>query len=267
MGLDEELKLLAELSAEAIELLSKFSVPLYMLRGDIPFQFGTGFFVKNNENYYLVSAAHVFDSAKDKQVFYYTEGKKVYMLYDNILLPVKSEANRSTDLIDVAVTKITDNTPPYPYYKKLAVDIKLLKPNNLPRSNKMYIIGGFPASQTSVKKLTNSVSPKFNSMMLPSIPKEDYGKHKLNINDHIAMEINLKKTHSIATKQHRNFPNPDGMSGCIIAVLTDVNNNTEDSSFAIVGVFTTYRKRDKLLFGTDVSYVIDFINEYERLSL
>ena len=56
------------------------------------------------------------------------------------------------------------------------------------------------------------------------------------------------------------------MSGSPIAVFFE-NDLECDGTNAIVGVATSYRKRDKLMFGTDIAHVISAIKEYEESSL
>ncbi len=53
---DQEFQKLIDSS---IEILTNFSVPLYLDINSKPIQYGTGFFVKKEGDFYLVSAAHV----------------------------------------------------------------------------------------------------------------------------------------------------------------------------------------------------------------
>ncbi len=55
----------------------------------------------------------------------------------------------------------------------------------------------------------------------------------------------------------KNFSHPSGMSGSPLIALYDENGDND--FFPVVGVFTSYRKRQRIAFGTDVQYVIDAI--------
>ena len=114
MNRDSE-RSLPEVVAEAIELLTKFSIPLYVNdQYRRPVLFGTGFFVRAADNHFLVSAAHVLDVARTQRVFFYATPNKLRALTGRVLttgLPDK----RDDDLLDIGVMKLSgEAAPPYP---------------------------------------------------------------------------------------------------------------------------------------------------------
>lgn len=246
---------------EATNLLAKFVVPLYEedKRGR-PSLNGSGFFVKAGEDIFLVSAAHVLETLKTKNLFYYIAPGITRKLTGKLLLN-PWQGDREYDPIDVGVLKLAgEGLPPYPKVDKFTVDISYLQPAFLPREEKDYMIIGFPASRNGVNPIAREVASVVYAYHNYSIKGPDYCKHGLKADTHVALPLDLKVAFD-SKGTHRHFPRPQGMSGSPIWVLFDENASAEERVFPLVGVGTKYRKKERLLVGTDIGFVLDMINE------
>lgn len=243
---------------KAIEILANFSIPLYQTYNNLPRLLGTGFFVRKNSDCYLVSAAHVLDAAKKNEVFYYIKPNVIRFLTGQ-LLRSKGEENRLNDLIDIGVLKLSqDNLPPYPEVNKFAMDISYLKPHYLPRIGKNYAVLGYPETKSYIDSLNKGIAVSLYAYHNYSISESEYINHGLDTYTHVAITLDLRKCFN-TDGARRHFPKPKGMSGSPIVVLYD-DEGENARVFPVVAVATSYRKENKLLFGTDVAYVLDAIN-------
>ena len=60
---------LTDVIAKSVEVLTKFSIPLYQNDKGRPSLHGTGFFVSVDGNHFLISAAHVLDTAMTRGLY------------------------------------------------------------------------------------------------------------------------------------------------------------------------------------------------------
>lgn len=250
---------LAKLFEETGNLLTKFVIPLYEEdRKGRPSLHGTGFFVKSKNHHFLVSAGHVLETLKNRPLFYYSARNTLRKLAGQLILNPWT-GDRDKDPIDVGIIKLSsESVPPYPDVEKFSMDITYLKPNRLPRKDKIYSIVGFPASKSGVNPEAKEVKVEAYSYRNHSIDDVDYASHNLDPAIHIAIPLNLKIGFDLEGK-HRNFPKPQGMSGSPIWCLFDEAGINDARVFPVIAVGTKYRKAEKLLIGTDIAVVADMI--------
>ena len=246
-----------ELLDEAINILSRFVVPLYRDEGGRPSQFGSGFFVRSGSSQFLVSAAHVLELGAS--LFYYIEPNVTAKLSGERRMS-RWNGDRERDPVDVGVLKLKDSVPPYPKVNKCAVDVSYLHPRMLPRADKVYSIIGFPATQSKVNRIAMEVSTTVYAYRNRSIPDAEYANFNASPTTHIILPMDLRKGVD-SNRQRRTFPKPQGMSGSPIFVLLEEWLAVESRSFPIVAIGTKYRKAKKILIGTDVDIAVAMINE------
>ncbi len=246
-----------DLIDSSIEILTNFSVPLYLDIKSRPTLCGTGFFVKKDGNFYLVSAAHVLDESLNHGLYYYTNTNVVRRLSGR-LVRSKPKDKRSNDHIDIGVVKMTgDMMPPYLDVQKYAMDYSYLTPAYIPRSNKHYSFIGFPATKSKVVNSDKSVRTTAYAYKSDSIPDSEYSTYGVNENTHIVLPLDLKKCDDL-NGQNVYFPKPQGMSGSPVVVLYEAEDGGS-RTFPVVAVAIEYRKSDKVVIATDVKYVIEAI--------
>jgi hypothetical protein len=252
---------LPALCDRAADLLLSFSLPLYLTERGRPWLCGTGFIVRATSGYFLVSAAHVLDEAKEKGLFFYSAPQTPRFVRGPVLRS-SDKRNRKIDPFDLAVVRLVDGAmPPYPAVEKHAVDISWLHPHRHPRSNRMYLIIGFPQSKSNALPGTKEVRVTAYKYRHRSIDDEDYIKLGLDSETQLAMKLDLKVGYN-PDGTHRNFPRPQGMSGApIFELYEDGEAGADASVFPLVAVGIEYRERHRILVGTDVEVALDMINK------
>ncbi len=245
--------------AEAIDLLSCFSIPLYIDERGRPSHVGTGFFVNSGANCFLVSAAHVFDiAAKSDMYFYSTPNQKRHL--DGHMLRSKAPLGRKRDVVDVGILRLGHaGRPPFPQVQKFAMDISYLKPSYVPRSGKGYVVIGFPCTKNGFRIHKSDVLAVPYAYRSQSISDEEYPSHGVSNNTHVVLPLDLKKVFG-PNNQPIQFPKPQGMSGAPVTVLHG-DSIDESRVFPVTAVAIEYRSKEKMLIATDVSYVIDAIRK------
>ena len=244
---------------EALETLAAFAIPLYQLdENRRPRLHGTSFIVKRGDSHFLVSAAHVLDDAEAKGLFYYITPQITRKLSGRLFL-WPSRGDRNKDVIDVGVLRLTrESPPPYPAVKKFAMLPEYLVPSYLPRALRSYAFIGFPETKSKTSGYRRTVMAAPYAFRCAPIQDEEYSRLGLDPMSHVALTLDLKEGYD-ASGNRIAFPKPQGMSGAPIVVLYNNDGSSDSRVFPVVAVATTYRSRDKVVFGTDVSYIIDAI--------
>lgn len=255
----ESPKLIALLD-EATDVLTSFVVPLYYEDNNgRPSLFGSGFFVRDGVDHFLVSAAHVLEMLRTSPLFYYITPTTTRKLSGQLRLN-RWVGDREHDPIDIGVLKLTESVPPYPEVKKFAMDISYLCPRLLPRDDKIYAIVGFPASRSKVNILTKEVTAAAYAYRSRAASDQEYLMYEVSPETHIVLPLNLKQG-ADSNGYHRNFPTPKGMSGSPIWVLLEEQDVADRPVFPVVAVATKYRKTKRALLGTDIEVAVRMIRE------
>jgi hypothetical protein len=252
---------LPEIIDEAAAVLAKFVVPVYESDSRLrPSLLGSGFFVRAGERHFLISAGHVLETLKARQLFYYVSPGITRKLSGRLLLN-SWQGDRENDPIDVGVLWLSDEElPPYPEIDKFAIDVSYLRPALLPRSGRNYIIVGFPASRSEVNPVAREVAVTAYGYRSHSIEDSAYSKYGLTPGANLVLPLDLEVGFDSSGK-HRNFPRPQGMSGSPVWVLYDEDGRDDSRVIPIVAVGTKYRKNERLLVGTDIAVALDMIND------
>jgi hypothetical protein len=245
--------------------LARHILPLFAeetLSGE-PRLVGSGFLISSGTNSYLVSAAHVFDELKDgHELFYYIEPSIKRKLSGSLRLTKVSDGkDRKTDRLDVGVLKLEGpSLPPYPAVEKYPLEIGALLPNAMPREGKQYLLVGFPASKSRVKRVAREVVSELYSYINITVPFSKYADLDVSPQSHIVLGFDRKRTIG-SDGQIRAFPEPSGISGSPLWLLHDENGVNDPAQTTIVGVAIEYHKNHHAIVATDIDVVLKFISE------
>lgn len=253
---DERLNVLLD---QVTDLLTSFVVPLYRLINKKPVSFGSGFFVRKAEDHFLISAAHVLELLPQEPLYYYFAPGQMRKLSGRLALS-RWTGDREQDPIDVGVLRLKDRPPPYPDVGKLAMEISYLRSSLLPRFGRVYALIGFPASKSKVNRVAREVTAACFAIRTRSVDDAVYVDHNASPAKNIVLSLDLEDCVDVDGR-HRNFPKPQGMSGGPIWVLMDEPHSTTSRVFPVVAIGTKYRKRNKVLIGTDIGIALRMINE------
>jgi hypothetical protein len=239
---------------------SKYVVPIYIRENGVLKHEGTGFLVNSGENDYLISAAHIFRQCVKKELLFITGNGKGCLIQFNAMIINRETEN---DLYDIGVMGLLNNKPPYKAVGKESINICKLLPNCKPKWAKEFGVIGFPETKSYSNNVDKSVSVKLYRYRANSVGEEQYKNVGITSEHHIALHFDRKKCineDGIASI----FPKPIGLSGAPIVLLHDNSNPDQDQEPYIVGVATTYKGKEKLIYGADISIAIHFIKELDE---
>lgn len=246
------------LDDQIVDLLIKFSIPLYVDYEDVPTQIGTGFIVHSEQEFFLVSAAHVLDDALTHGMYFYCSPNLKRHLKGK-LVHSKVTPDRTQDSIDVGVLRLSDGPfPPYEEVDKFAMDISYLKPKYVPRESKQYLIIGYPSTKSKVSRTAPFVSVAPYALTTNSAEPEEYRKHELPEETHILLKLDVKNAFDAKSGRHMHFPKPQGISGAPVIVSYDDNEGSR--VFPVVGVAIEHRATARIIVATDVRFVLEAID-------
>lgn len=245
-------------------ILSHHLVPLYAATSSgKPELVGSSFLVSSGVNFYLVSAAHVFDKlTTGHELFFYIAPKVIRKLSGNLrLTKMPLGKDRKADRLDVGVLKLEGPAlPPYPKIQKYPLPISAFMTNALPREGKQYLLVGFPGSKNRTNPTARELKSKQYSFRNISAPISKYSELGVNPESHIALSFDVKNTVR-PDREIRAFPDPAGMSGAPIWLLYDKNGPNDPLQTPVVGIAIEHHKKERVIVATDINIVFKLINE------
>jgi hypothetical protein len=205
----------------------------------------------------------VLETLPERPLFYYVTPNLTRRLSGKVLLN-PWQGDRERDPIDVGILDLCgEGLPPYPQVNKFSLDASHLRPTLLPRSGRRYMVLGFPASKSKANPKNREMAATLYGFHSDSIEDNRYSEHGVSSETSVALPLDLEVGFD-STGNHRNFPNPQGMSGSPIWVLYNEDPGDDLGKLQIVAVATKYRKNRGLVIGTDISVILEMISDYLR---
>lgn len=258
---DEELRQSAETLAES---LLRCVVPIFCDgKSGKPILQGTGFLIEDAKNSYLISAAHVFDLLKsNRDLFFYVGTKHIRKLAGSLRLTIPpNESDRGADRLDIGVLRLEGEAlPPYPEINKQALPITALMESAQPRTEKQYLVTGFPGSQSRLNPISKQFKSKPYGNWMQSVSEKTYVQVGCSPDHHIVMRFDQHKVFG-KVGAAQSFPNPEGMSGSPVWLLYNDLGANDPNQTPIVGVFIEYHRHEKLVVATDIRVALDIIRD------
>lgn len=213
-------------------------------------QFATGIFVKNDMGYFLYTAAHVTDDIENGKFLVpaggYLQELDGYFAYVDLL----PESIRRDDHIDIAYFKLSSLmvSQLLHYFKPATAGLntKLIE-NSFELS--VCSIAGYPASRGKKnKEIFSSEIYSFTGMVAdPDV----YEAYELDPVSNIILNFNKKNAVNPENGEKFNIPSMKGVSGGGIFAWPENFSGIPDwSERKLVGIFHTYKEREKLIIGT-----------------
>ena len=235
---------------EACEVLSRLVVPLYIDVNEKPALVGTAFFVTYEDQTLLVSAAHVLDVLRTSNLYYYIEPAVKQRVLGRVL-QTKYEGPRGKDPIDLGVVRLLPGLqPPYAAVQKFPMTAEYLDYWDAPSKGKRYVLIGFPASRSTLRRHPSQVIVKPYAY-LAWIAESKVGAPSGTNPAQLALHFDKKRCHDLSGKATQ-FPKPHGLSGSPIFELYDEDSTTASRIFQVAGIVTTWGKQNHEIIGTRV---------------
>ena len=236
---------------KSINYFTNFIVPLYVEQRGKPILLGTGFFVELPSGLALVSAAHVLKDVSERNPLY------VYRGSNDVVQVTGKRFLSDIEGIDLGFVLTEGIDLPWETTAKFACKLEYLQPVRTPRASRRYAIAGYPETKNRANPARKTIDAVVHAYHAHSIEDNEYINYGLDPNVNIALPLDLKKGID-PDGNNRTFPKPQGMSGAPIWELFDEGDHADNPrTFPIVGVATTYLRKSKIVYGTDIGPLIE----------
>lgn len=163
--------------------LLRHVVPLFSIPpGKRPSLVGTALLVSHAQRSYLVSARHVIERVRDPgSLYHYVERRQLARLFGHILHTAPEPGAIAPERFDLAVVRLLQEAaPPYPSLGKSALPSRFLAASTLPRSNKEYLVTGFPKSKSRANPVTKRLLSEPSAFRVESASVDAYQSMQLS---------------------------------------------------------------------------------------
>lgn len=239
--------------------LSRHIVPLFTLVKRKSTSVGTGFFLKDGTDHYLVSAAHVFDKVLENfPLFYFSDVRTMRIVRGYVRQTLSAiPKDRHNDRLDIGIVHLTE--PLLPPYQSLGIEslsVSNLAHHALPRFGKQYILTGYPASKCNRNPVTKRVESRALAFSANSVPQATYDQVGLSTKTHIVIPFDPKRVADEHGKP-ASIAKPTGLSGSPLWMIEYVP--TSYLTARLVGVMIEHRKPQRVLVATDASVILGLL--------
>jgi hypothetical protein len=217
--------------------IHKFVIPIYKIKESKIKLLGTGFYLKVESKFFIITAEHVLSETYD--VFYADSMEH--------LSTIPYKYYKKQENIDLGLYYLKEQLKNFYVPFELDITKKTLDKNK-------YFLLGYPGTKSVY------YNNKMHSALKTFITTKDFNP-KIDVKEfELALSFTRQKTY-IGTNERQRFPLPYGMSGGpVFTYQIDGNNLT----YSLFGILTRYDvEHDKTLIATR----IEFINELIRRAL
>lgn len=250
-----------EIRTEYVLKAATYTTQLYIYSDGKLKPTASGVFVTDQENYYLFTAAHVFDN-KNNVFSTHVPLSNNFTLIEGEFDYTPNTISDYNKQIDMAIIKLKSNCfekllKQYDFYNLLHCDYDyLLNPDDL------LMPVGFPSSQTKLKrKLQNHHFERRHISILSSLNKVFLTKQEEEKKEMIELNYDRKTFRKNGEGiDSETSPHPLGMSGCGIWLITPKSfENYPSIKPWLIGILTEFHESDKLIKGTRINLFTEFL--------
>ncbi|MCI0660149.1 MAG: serine protease [Acidobacteria bacterium] len=220
---------------------------------------GTGFIVRDQDRYFLVSAAHVLKKAlKNQKLFIPMTGRALD----------PSRLVFAPDPIDIAIYDLGLLWPLPQSLNKAALPLDLLSPLALPQDERLwgpkdqkwlYLISGFPATDDQIHR-----DARWMTSSCYLYGGVDYGDKIYEELTHLDRDVHLAFQHNDKT-EFNEIPPPDGMSGSPVWLAYEEGEDLENHKpFSVIGVFIEYWHNYQAAIAVHISEAVKLISQFSK---
>jgi len=224
---------------------------------------GSGFFIQLDEDYFLVSAAHVLEQNYIQNMMF-PNGDELVSIKGELITTIPPEGClRSADKIDFSVIKLHLDTVEEIKKKFEFAQADVLDIDHNPEEAPQYMLFGYPVEWTKVVASEKHVIPKpliaRTKMIDPeSLSLEGYEEHSKFI-----VEYNPMSFVSDDGDEEKKLPNPTGMSGSALWYIPFKEFvETGNFNLKLVGLVTDYHGGwDHAIAATNITLITETIRQ------
>ncbi len=254
--------------------LGRFAIPLYAINRGDPSVRGSGFIIKIGDDYYLVTAKHVFDQNWQPGGVFISPGPNKFFPALGVQIHTGNTLTiEEDDQADVTVVHLASKIPKPPYIFAnangeemghfVAIDENVSAMCVQPRTDCRYAVVGYPLSKNKITHARRYIQHNGYCHSDLSPGSAVYNRLGLDENKNILLKFD-RKTGTGNLGDGVIFPEPLGMSGGPIFQIFTNPANSADFEFSIAGILTSREPNDGLMQGTDISRVFQMIRMLRR---
>lgn len=247
--------------------ISSHTVPIFRQINQKIETHGTGVLVEYNDQYFLISAAHVLEDEYTDEILFHT-GKTTFRnlgSHEKVLTALPKSGDRDEDKIDIGVIKLHDSST----LKELKenyqfLDIKKSINNHITKpKDDNYIVLGYPQDTTKV----NSHKKEINSRVLVFFSRvskfTQFEKYKCNKESNIFIDHPKRLEYLNEGSKIKKSGRPHGISGCGLWYISkELTNNKETINYSLIGIMIEYKvKYARVMIATKFKFVDKIIKE------
>jgi hypothetical protein len=224
---------------------------------------GSGFFIEIDNNFFLISAAHVLEQSYISGMNF-PNGNELVSINGILLITVPDKGDsRSSDKIDFSVIKLDDSTIHEVKKKFKFLPSNLLDIDHQPQMNPQYMLFGYPVEWTKVIASKKQLIPKPLIVRTKTIDVTSRKMLQYNHASKILVEYNSQSF--INGNEGEKLPDCKGMSGSALWYIP-LQNFIERGELILklVGLITDYHgdwKDGDVIAATKLSVITESIRQ------
>lgn len=232
--------------------------PLWFDKQGKPDLVGSSTLIKVEQTRFLITAAHVIDSAMNNAMLV-GSAKGFTQIGGRGKLTLASSGSRSSDRDDTSVIALDENTASFIEAAFVPLPIRYADVNDSFQHGKHYEFFGYPWRKVHAGGAGRILEPTLYKFKSGSIGENDYASLGLTTHKHIAVEFDLKQV-TDETGRTVAAPNPEGMSGGPVWSFVPVQLDGQKMwSRRLAGIAIEYRSTTRTLIGVRINAALECI--------
>lgn len=236
---------------QCADQIFKFSPQLFLLENEtlpiMPKALATSVLFKNNDNFYLITASHVFKDHDHKKIGILINDTFSY-LHGFTLLSQDPE-----NKIDLAIMKLAEHFVKDIQKEYNFLDDTYIIKNHTYRNSQNYLMAGYPVHMSKYYGTTHK-REQFILLTQPS-NKNIYDKLILNKDLHTLIDLEHPRSFNNINYDSK-LPKLPGMSGSALWFIPSLEENT----FKLIGIMIEWHKEEKVTVSTKIDAVLYYID-------
>lgn len=235
----------------------KFSPQLFILESELepimPSALATSILYEKSNNFYLITASHVFKNHNPKKIGLLIND--VFSYLNGFVILTEDPNNK----IDLAIMKLSIGFEKFIMEEYTFLDDRYIDQKHIFDYKLNYLMAGYPVHMSKYYKQTHKREQLI--LLLHPSKKNLYKNLLLDKKFHIIMD--LENTRSFNNINYNSVhPKLNGMSGSGLWYIPSLDENT----FKLVGIMIEWHKVHKVSVATRIDLVLHYIdNEIEQL--
>jgi len=222
--------------------------------------FGSGVLFTHNNNYYLLSCAHVLLDDKQSLPYILKSKNEISTIGGEYLTSGLPESNkRKDDKYDFSIVKLNGETiENFINSGHKFLDESFVLTGYEPKEKDLAMCIGYPASRTKVNVQQKTISSK-GLKYISRFLKYDLSKDGFDSRIHLLVKYSINNFFNSFSKTVSRGPKPAGLSGG--GLWSIFINKKEMVSIKLVGILTEYSENHSVLISTRIDLLIDCIKQ------